>query len=162
MTAIRFISGEAALRGFLHDFSEEARGDLVERGINASGALSKSHRVQVTTTGNGTVGELLGLGYWTKAGSGSPPGTVANLDKLKEWALVKGIAKDVDNPTRFAELVQDKIYTEGSKDFRERNPNVYRGAAKRMQPRVPGVIQAFLSDIPKPMGEVFTAAFKVA
>ena len=162
MSEIRFISGEAALRNFLHAYSEEARGQLVERNINASGALSRSHRIDVGVSGNATTGELLGLSYWTKAGSGSPPGTVANLDKLKEWALVKGIAKDVDNPTRFAELVQDKIYTEGSKDFRERNPNVYREVAKRMQGRVPDIIQAFLSDIPKPMGEVFTAAFKVA
>lgn len=162
MSTIRFISGRAALENFIHGYSDEAQRELEARNINATGALSKSHRVEVVEGDRAMTGTLFGLSYWTKAGSGSPPGTVADLDKLKEWALVKGIAKDVDNPTRFAELVQDKIYTEGSKDFRERNPNVYRGAAKRMQPRVPGVIQAFLSDIPKPMGEVFTAAFKVA
>lgn len=162
MSEIRFISGEAALRNFLHAYSEEARGQLVERNINASGALSRSHRIDVGVSGNATTGELLGLSYWTTAGSGSPPGTVANLDGLKAWLLDKGIVKGVDNPSWLAELIQDKIYAEGSKRFRERQPNVYRKLAREKSIEVSEVIKVFLTDIAKPMDSVFTAAFKVA
>ncbi len=74
----------------------------------------------------------------------------------------KGIVKGVDNPSWLAELIQDKTYAEGSKRFRERQPNVYRKLAREKSIEVSEVIKAFLTDIAKPMDGVFTAAFKVA
>ncbi len=162
MSEIRFISGEAALRQFLDGFDQQAKGELERRNINASGALSKSHRVEVFTSSTATTGEVLGLSYWTKAGSGSPPGTVASLEGLKGWLLDKGIVKGNEPTEWIAALIQDKIYEQGSRDFRERNPNVYRETAKAVEDGVPDVVSAFLKDLTSPIGKAFTAAFKVA
>ena len=162
MGAILFITGEAALRAFVNGVSEEAQQGLDDRNINASGRLRASHRVEVVTDGDSSTGTLFGLSYWTKAGSGSPPGTVADLTGLKEWLLNKGIVKNVTDPERIAVLIQDKIYEFGSRDFRERNPNVYREVADRKADQMAPVIRAFLRDIENPVDKTFTAAFKVA
>ena len=162
MTSIKYISGGAALRRLLEDYSDATQRQLDERNINATGRLRASHRVSVITDGSTTRGALYGLSYWTKAGSGSPPRTVADLDGLKEWLLAKGIVKGADDPTRIAGLIQDKIYLFGSRDFRNKKPNVYREEAKAVPDKVPAVLQAFLRDFHQPMQAAFTASFKVA
>lgn len=162
MAEIRFISGEAALRAFIDGYSSKAQDELDRRNINASGRLRASHRVEVFSDQDSTTGSLYGLSYWTKAGSGSPPGTVADLTGLKEWLLNKGLIKDLTPPERIAALIQDKIYREGSRDFRERNPNVYRQVAEGYRDKVRPVVQAFLRDVSSPMSKSFTASFKVA
>jgi len=109
LSSLRFISGRAALENFIHGYSDEAQQELEARNINATGALSKSHRVEVVEGERVMTGTLFDLSYWTKAGSGSPPGTVASLEGLKGWLLDKGIVKGNEPTEWIAALIQDRI-----------------------------------------------------
>ena len=162
MGAIQFISGQAALRDYINGIDQDAKDGLDRRNITATGGLKNSHRTEVVTDGDSTKAALYANDYWKRAGSGSPPGTVANIDKLKEWLLAKNLVRGVENPSWLAERIQDKIYLEGSRDFRERNPNEYRETIKRNVSKVPDVLKAFLRDVSAPMDKAFTATFKVA
>lgn len=156
---ITFISGKAALQAFVGDLHGDVDRRLDQRNINASGALKASNRHEVYEQAEAIVGELSALSYWKNAGSGSPPRTVADFEDLKGWALVKGLTSDLGMAGRIAAAVQDRIYEEGSRDFRERNPNVYTEAVEAAQPRINDVLQAFLRDIDAPMATQFSKAF---
>lgn len=99
--------------------------DLVDRNINATGELTRSNSVIVGDQGKVVIGLGYALDYWTKAGSGSPPGTRTDFVQLYRWAKAKGLGRNDRETLRIAALTGRKIRREGSRDWREKNPNVY-------------------------------------
>ena len=159
MTIIRFISGNAALQNFLFGISSDAQAGLDDRNINASGKLRKSHRVEVSDGPSWSTGTFSALAHWTKAGSGSPPGTKAKVDDLKQWALDKGLANNDRAALRLGNLVSRKIEKEGSKDHREGNSNVYSDSIDANLFKIPDMLLAFARDINDPVATEFRKAF---
>lgn len=157
MNEIRFISGIAAMNNYLHGIKEEVSDQLEARNINASGSLDRSNRTAVYSDGYTTVGELMALGHWKTAGSGSPPGTRVGFLTLAQWAIDKGLTSSQSQAERIGGLVSAKIEQKGSKDHRERNPNVYTEAIKKAEPKVPKVINAFVLDVARPIRSAFNA-----
>lgn len=159
MTIIRFISGNAALQDFLFGISSDAQTGLDDRNINASGRLRQSHRVEVSDGPSFTNGVFSALAHWTKAGSGSPPGTKVNADDLKQWALDKGLANNDRAALRLGNLTARKIELQGSKDHREGNPNVYFDAIEANAYKIPDMLMAFARDFQEPVSAQFRTAF---
>jgi hypothetical protein len=143
-----FISGEAALRNFIQGIHADVDGQLDARNINASGALKKSNRTEVVTGLASSSATLYAYSYWTKAGSGSEPGTKVSPDALAKWAIDKGLANNERRALRIGLLVSRKILKEGSKQYREGGENVYANAVENAAPKVEAVLSAFLRDIP--------------
>ena len=162
MEEVRFITGEAALRNFMEGLREEVDDQIHARNISASGALMNSNRTEVTVGKASATGTFYALDYWTKAGSGSPPGTRVELSALAKWARDKGIASNNRRAVRIGFLVQRKILREGSYQYRNKGTNVYTKAIEDHQPKVEGVLSAFLSDWPTAVKGVFSRAFKAA
>lgn len=91
---------------------------MIQRDKNATGRTSRSIEV-VTTGGEGfTQGNLIANDNWRTVGSGSPPRTLANIQDLQEWQRARKVNINVY-------FLQRLIYAQGSKDFRERNRNVF-------------------------------------
>lgn len=158
MEEIRFISGLAALNNYLHGIKGAVSAELEAQNINASGALDRSNRTAVYGDGFATTGELLALGYWKTAGSGSPPGTKVGFLTLAQWAIDKGLASNQSQAERFGGLVSTKIEHEGSKRWRQKGKNVYVEAIKKAEPHTGKVINAFVLDIARPIKTAFNAS----
>lgn len=148
MGDLRFISGEAALHQFITGIEADAREGLDDRNINASGALKRSHRTEVTMGIGSSRAAFYALDYWKTAGSGQPPGTSVKVGDLAQWAIDKGLANNERRAARIGYLVSNKILRQGSKDYRDQNPNVYETAIEGRADMVPEVLGAFLRDIP--------------
>lgn len=159
MTTLRFISGEAALHDFLHGIMSDTETALDDRNINASGKLKASNRTEVSNGPSWSTGTFSALAHWTKAGSGSPPGTKAKVDDLKQWALDKGLANNDRAALRLGNLVSRKIEKEGSKDHREGNSNVYSDSIDANLFKIPDMLLAFARDINDPVATEFRKAF---
>lgn len=95
--------------------------------------------------------ELMALGYWKTAGSGSKPGTIVKGSDLVKWAIAKGLANNERAATRIALGTMRRIKKEGSKQYREGGENVYAAAVEAARPLIPDVINAFLSDFREPL-----------
>ncbi len=162
MDDTRFISGEAALRNFMEGLRSDIDDRLAYQNINASGALMNSNLTEVSVGVGSATGRLYALDYWKNAGNGVPPGTRVEIGALAKWARDKGLAVSPKKALRIAMLVRRKIMDEGSKQYREHGTNVYTDAITEAQPRVEGVLRAFLSDWPKAINEQFGRAFKAA
>lgn len=159
MSAIQFITGKAALVNFLAGIKAEAIEQLDQRNINASGALKRSTNYAVNVDVGRVDASLFALSYWETAGSGSPPGTVANLTALKAWALDKGIIKGVADPSGFAQTVKDNILLWGSNDWIAGNENVYIRSVENAAPKVAPMLLAFARDYSTPIAAEFKKAF---
>lgn len=109
------------------------RQGMIDRDKNATGRTSRSIEV-VTTGGQGlTQGNLLANDNWKTVGSGSPPGTLANIQDLQEWQQARRANVNVF-------FLRRKIFAQGSKDYRERNRNVFLQAIEEWERRdVPSV-----------------------
>ncbi len=163
MTSLRFISGKAALGNYLQGMRIDADRRLDARKLNASGRLKASNATEIRESGDVVTGSFTALDYWkTGGGSGSPPGTVADLEGLKEWVIIRKMVGPVETPDFLAERIQDRIYEDGSKYFRDRRDNEYANAVEAAQPGVNAVLGAFLSDIANPVADQFSKAFKAA
>lgn len=162
MTGTTYINGSAALRGFMQGIHSRVNELLEERGINASGRLQSSNRVDLRESVSASTGVFSALSYWRKAGSGSPPGTFVSLAALREWAVEKGFTDDRETANYIAMGVQRKILKEGSKQYREFGKNVYRQAVEEAQKRIPSVLRAFLRDADSRHRKEFIQTFKAA
>lgn len=99
--------------------------DLIDRNINATRALTRSNSAIVGDTGKVVTALGYALDYWTRAGSGSPPGTRTDFVQLYRWAKAKGLGRTDRETLRIAALTSRKIRKFGSRDWREGNVNVY-------------------------------------
>ena len=157
-----YINGSAALRSFMQGIHSRVNELLDERGINASGRLQRSNRVDLRESVSASTGVFSALSYWRTAGSGSPPGTYVEWTALKRWAMDKGLANNERRAARIAMLVQRKIQKEGSKQYREGGKNVYRQAIEEAQERIPFVLRAFLRDEDSRHRKEFIQTFRAA
>lgn len=157
-----YINGSAALRSFMQGIHSRVNELLDERGINASGRLQRSNRVDLRESVSASTGTFSALSYWRTAGSGSPPGTKTEWTALQRWALDKGLANNERRAARIAMLVQRKILKEGSKQYREGGKNVYAQAIEEAQERIPSVLRAFLRDTDSHHRKEFIQTFKAA
>lgn len=159
MAVLRFISGRAALSDYIQRIHTDVDKRLDDRRINATGSLKRSNRTSISEGPGSMSAELMALGYWKTAGSGSPPGTKVSGDALMKWAMDKGLAIDERRAARIAIYTQRKIFKEGSKQHRENGENVYQGAVEAAAPKIPELIRAFLSDYREPIATEFKRAF---
>lgn len=157
-----YINGSAALRSFMQGIHSRVNELLDERGINASGRLQRSNRVDMRESVSASTGVFSALSYWRTAGSGSPPGTLVSVAALREWAIVKGLTYDRETANYIALGVQMLILHEGSKQYREGGKNVYRQAVEEAQGRIPSVLRAFLRDADSRHRKEFIQTFKAA
>lgn len=157
-----FISGSAALLNFMQGIHSRVNELLDERGINASGRLQRSNRVDLRESVSASTGTLSALSYWRTAGSGSPPGTATEWTALQRWAMDKGLANNKRRAARIAMLVQRKILMGGSNQYREGGKNVYTQAIEEAQERIPSVLRAFLRDTDSRHRKEFIQTFKAA
>lgn len=162
MADTTYINGSAALRSFMQGIHSRVNELLDERGINASGRLQRSNRVDLRESVSASTGTLSALSYWRTAGSGSPPGTAVEWTALQRWAMDKGLANNERRAARIAMLVQRKILREGSKQWREHGENVYMQAIEEAQGRIPSVLRAFLRDEDSRHRKEFIQTFRAA
>lgn len=157
-----YINGSAALRSFMQGIHSRVNELLDDRGINASGRLRRSNRVDLRESVSASTGVFSALSYWRTAGSGSPPGTKTEWTALQRWAMDKGLANNERRAARIAMFVQRKILREGSKQYREGGKNVYTQAIEEAQGRIPSVLRAFLRDEDSRYRKEFIQTFKAA
>lgn len=93
----------------------ERRGKVATRGTINSLAVS------VVETGSGGVAYLTGEEQWKFVGNGRGPGKMPPIANIEAWVSAKGV--DVS-----AWAVATKIAREGSRDWRNRAPNVFLSA----------------------------------
>lgn len=98
---------------------------LQDRGKIASGALLRNNSAIVSADGNVVLGIGYALDYWTTAGSGTPPGTNVDLVDIYRWAQVKGLGGNPKQTARFAQRIKARIYSSGSREYRNKGVNLY-------------------------------------
>jgi len=91
---------------------------MIERDKNATGRTSRSVETRTVGGANVTEGMLLANTTWQVVGSGSPPGTPVNIASIREWIVARGLPFG-------AKSLAGRIYKYGTKDWRERNKNVF-------------------------------------
>lgn len=93
---------------------------LNDRGLNSTGKLAAGTEFTVSASQEGIRGTGYAPYYWKwGGGSGRGPGKPPPVDKLKAWVAAQGM------PEGAAYAIAKKIGREGSKDYREGNPNVF-------------------------------------
>jgi hypothetical protein len=163
--ATRSISGKATLGAFMQDLAIDVRKRLDSRddgpGYNASGRLQRSVSASVSDELAPT-GTLYALSYWRWVGNGRGPGKMPPLDRLRQWALDKGLAQTDSEARSMAYVIAKNIAKDGSYDYQAGGTNVFSDAIQAGQPRVADVLSAFLRDEHNATVSQFNRAFKAA
>ena len=156
MALVEYTHGTSALRAYFRALLQDVNDTIVEGGHVATGETIRSNTISVVDRGAiGGIGILFGPGHWESVGSGSPPGTRAEIPALERWVMAKGLANNSRAALRFAYLTSRKIYREGSKDWREGNENSYIRAI-RLSRGLPEVERAYLKDLDGAVASQFT------
>jgi hypothetical protein len=157
----RYFNGKAALLDLIQGIAFGVSRRLEENGFNASGRLSRSVSTSVADEVVPTA-TLFALDHWRYAGNGRGPGKMPPKDKLAQWALDKGIAKDEAEANSIGFLVARAIAREGSLDYQLGGKNQFEEEIKEQQPRVGAVLREFLRDEHRSTVSQFNRAFKAA
>lgn len=95
--------------------------EMERRGKVATGRTMSTLSTFVTVSPSSIVAELQGESQWRFVGNGRGPGGVPPIDNIKRWIAAKGL--DIN-----AWAVAQKMAKEGSKDWRNKAPNVFLSA----------------------------------
>ena len=98
------------LEKWLNEVRKDIRNNLESEGVNASGATSKSLRVEVNDKG----GELLGRKAFNTVEDGREPGAIPYkfTDIIRQWILDKGISYQAKQYIRQSDNFQPKYTPE--------------------------------------------------
>lgn len=147
MARVKFIKGGEALRGLMETMDARVRGRAVERDKNASGKTIRSMGYTTTITVASATGELEALSSWRYFGSGRGPGKRPPVEPLAEWSKARALASTEEEARRAGFAIARYIGEKGTKDFREKNPNVFIEIIDGMEDQIGDVVQRHMEDM---------------
>ena len=109
------------MRDAMNAVLSDVKKEMVRRGKVATGRTISTLSTSVTTGDAAVVGTLTGEEQWKFVGNGRGPGGMPPINNIQRWINAKGL-------TISAYAVARTIAKKGSKDYRNRAPNVFMSA----------------------------------
>jgi len=113
--------GALAMRDAMDEILSGVKKEMIRRGKVATGRTISTLSTSVTVSDAAVVGDLTGEEQWKYVGNGRGPGGMPPINNIQRWINAKGL-------TISAYAVARTIAKKGSKDYRNRAPNVFLSA----------------------------------